>query len=77
MCFPSVLTCLNLSGQTSPSEPLGDIVICPVVIEAEAREQLKTVEDHWTHMLVHGFYHLIGYDHMTESESATMEALGN
>ena len=57
------------------SEPLGDIVICPVVIEAEAREQLKTMEDHWTHMLVHGFYHLIGYDHMTESESATMEAL--
>ena len=57
------------------SEPLGDIVICPVVVETEAREQLKTVEDHWTHMLVHGFYHLIGYDHMTESESATMEAL--
>jgi len=57
------------------SEPLGDIVICPVVIEAEAREQLKSMEDHWTHMLVHGFYHLIGYDHMTESESATMEAL--
>ena len=57
------------------SEPIGDIVICPVAVESEAREQLKTVEGHWTHMLVHGFYHLIGYDHMTEIERATMEAL--
>ena len=57
------------------SEPLGDIVICPTVVEAEAREQLKNLEDHWAHILVHGFYHLIGYNHMTESESATMEAL--
>jgi len=57
------------------SEPLGDIVICPVAVEAEAQEQLKTLEDHWTHMLIHGFYHLIGYDHATEIESATMEAL--
>jgi len=57
------------------SEPLGDIVICPIVVEAEAREQLKTREEHWAHMLVHGFYHLIGYNHMTKSESATMEEL--
>ena len=57
------------------SEPLGDIVICPIVVEAEAREQLKNLENHWAHMLVHGFFHLIGYNHMTESDSATMEAL--
>ena len=57
------------------SEPLGDIVICPIVVETEAREQLKNLENHWSHMLVHGFFHLIGYNHMTESDSATMEAL--
>ena len=57
------------------SEPLGDIVICPIVVETEAREQLKNLENHWAHMLVHGFFHLIGYNHMTESDSATMEAL--
>ena len=38
------------------SEPLGDIVICPIVVEAEAREQLKNLENHWAHMLVHGFF---------------------
>ena len=57
------------------SEPLGDIVVCPIVVETEAQEQLKNLEEHWAHMLVHGFYHLIGYNHMTKSESATMEEL--
>lgn len=65
----------ELVRDTLLSEPLGDIVICPIVVEAEAKEQMKNLEDHWSHMLVHGFYHLIGYDHITESESATMEAL--
>ena len=65
----------ELVRDTMRSEPLGDIVICPIVVEAEAKEQMKNLEDHWSHMLVHGFYHLIGYDHITESEGATMEAL--
>ena len=60
---------------TPRSEPLGDIVVCPVVVEAEAKQQMKTLEDHWSHMLVHGFYHLVGYNHITESDSASMEAL--
>ena len=65
----------ELLRDTLRSEPLGDIVICPTVVEAEAKEQMKKLEDHWSHMLVHGFYHLMGYDHFTESEGATMEAL--
>jgi len=54
---------------------LGDLVICAPVIEREARAQGKAVPDHWAHMLVHGFLHLLGYDHRTSDEAETMESL--
>ncbi len=57
------------------SVPLGDIIICADVVCAEAEEQGKAPEDHWAHMLVHGTLHLLGYDHMTDSEAAEMEQL--
>ncbi len=55
--------------------PLGDIVICADVVGAEARDQEKTSEDHWAHMLVHGTLHLLGYDHLNDSDAAEMEQL--
>lgn len=54
---------------------LGDLVLCPSVIEREAREQTKPVLDHWAHMLVHGALHLCGYDHEGPAEACTMERL--
>ena len=42
---------------------LGDLVICPAVLRAEARAQRKGVRAHWAHMVVHGVLHLLGYDH--------------
>ncbi len=54
---------------------LGDIVLCPAVVNREAREQHKTAEQHWSHMLVHGSLHLLGYDHVDPLEADTMEAL--
>lgn len=54
---------------------LGDVVICAPVVVAEAREQDKSPEDHWTHMVVHGTLHLLGFDHETDAEAAEMEAL--
>ncbi len=54
---------------------LGDIVLCPAVIEREAREQHKTLQAHWSHMLVHGCLHLLGYDHVDSREAEEMEAL--
>ena len=57
------------------SAPLGDIVICAEVVSSEAEEQSKAQEDHWAHMLVHGTLHLLGYDHMTDTEAAEMEQL--
>lgn len=54
---------------------LGDLVICAVVVEAEALQQGKSLTAHWAHMIVHGMLHLQGYDHLDESEAEQMEAL--
>lgn len=54
---------------------LGDIVICASVVAAEALHQQKLPEAHWAHMLIHGTLHLLGYDHIDESDANTMEAL--
>jgi probable rRNA maturation factor len=53
---------------------LGDLVICAPVVEREAREQGKTPEAHWAHMVLHGVLHLQGYDHIEEGEAQRMEA---
>lgn len=54
---------------------LGDLVVCAPVVEREAKEQGKTLEAHWAHMLVHGTLHLLGYDHIEDDEANVMEAL--
>ena len=54
---------------------LGDIVICPAVVNREAGEQHKTPEQHWCHMLVHGSLHLLGYDHVEAADASRMEAI--
>ncbi len=53
--------------------PLGDLVICPQVLRAEAREQKKSLRAHWAHLVVHGSLHLIGYDHEHEADANRME----
>ena len=54
---------------------LGDIVICAPLVEQEALEQAKPVEHHWAHLTLHGLLHLLGYDHVEESDAKEMEAL--
>lgn len=53
---------------------LGDLVICAAVVEKEAKEQGKHLEAHWAHMVIHGTLHLLGYDHINDSEAEVMEA---
>lgn len=55
--------------------PLGDIVICAAVVEQEATEQNKELTAHWTHLTLHGLFHLLGYDHGAEAEAREMEQL--
>jgi len=54
---------------------LGDLAICAPVVQREALEQGKRANDHWAHLTVHGVLHLLGYDHITDDEATTMEAL--
>jgi probable rRNA maturation factor len=58
-----------------PIEYLGDLVICAPVVAREAREQDKSPESHWAHMVVHGVLHLQGYDHIEQAEAEQMETL--
>ena len=53
-----------------------DLVLCGPIVEREAREQRKTLEEHYAHLLVHGTLHAQGYDHETnEKDALEMEAL--
>jgi probable rRNA maturation factor len=54
---------------------LGDIVIAYETTEREARAERKPFGHHLAHLAVHGFLHLVGYDHETRHEAETMEAL--
>ena len=67
LSFPASPTAQRSSGL------LGDLVICPAVLRAEAREQHKDVRSHWAHMVVHGMLHLLGYDHERERDARRME----
>ncbi len=52
---------------------LGDLVICPSVLRAEARAQHKRARAHWAHLVVHGVLHLAGYDHERTEDAQRME----
>src|SRR3990167_3909026 len=64
---------------------LGDLVICAAIVNKEAQlsaphdTRAKVIkqhqEAHWAHMVIHGLFHLLGYDHETEKEASVMEAL--
>jgi probable rRNA maturation factor len=66
---------------TAPSRPgdaprmLGDIAIAYETMRQEADDEQKPFDHHLSHLAVHGFLHLIGYDHEIEGEAEAMEAM--
>ncbi|HEU5017398.1 MAG TPA: rRNA maturation RNase YbeY [Pseudolabrys sp.] len=54
---------------------LGDIVIAYETLAREADEEGKPLLHHLAHLAVHGFLHLMGYDHQTDSQADAMERL--
>lgn len=54
---------------------LGDIALSWDTLAREAAAQNKDTLDHFTHLLVHGALHLLGYDHVAHDDAARMEAL--
>jgi len=57
------------------SDFLGDIAICSEVVASEATEQGKQWDAHWAHMVIHGVFHLCGYDHIDAIQAEEMEAM--
>jgi probable rRNA maturation factor len=61
--------------QTEGDRPfLGDIVLAFETIAAEARAEGKPFAHHFAHLCVHGFLHLLGYDHVRKKDAEVMEA---
>ena len=52
---------------------LGDIILCHSVIKKEALAQKKRIADHYAHLIIHGYLHLIGFDHTQNDDALTME----
>jgi probable rRNA maturation factor len=60
-------------GAAGSAGLMGDLVICPAVLRAEARAQHKSARAHWAHLVVHGVLHLAGYDHERDDDARRME----
>ena len=54
---------------------VGDLIICPAIVLAEAIEQEKTFHDHFGHMVIHGCLHLLGFDHIKDEDANEMESI--
>jgi len=74
LSFPSKLNEL-LNWPETYTYHLGDIAICPSILDEEARKQEKNIQFYWCHIVIHGFLHLFGYDHSSELEAEEMEDL--
>lgn len=64
---------INDNGQTDGL--LGDLILAYEVVKQEAENEQKNFKDHFTHLLLHGLLHLLGYDHIEDAEAETMEDL--
>jgi probable rRNA maturation factor len=64
---------LEQSDEEGPTIMLGDLILAHGVCEREAAEKGISVEQHATHLVVHGTLHLLGYDHQADSDAADME----
>ncbi len=61
--------------RSSSVQSLGDIALAFETIEREAKAEGRAFEEHLAHLVVHGILHLLGYDHLNESEAERMEEL--
>jgi probable rRNA maturation factor len=64
---------LSFPAKNSGGRHLGDIVLAYETIAREARRERKPFAHHLAHLAVHGFLHLVGYDHRDEREALVME----
>lgn len=70
LSFPSAI-----SPGANPEGQIGDIALAFGVCQREAAEQGKTLAHHLQHLVAHGVLHLLGYDHDSDADAESMEAL--
>lgn len=68
LAFPADVPALDMGISL-----LGDVVICAPVANREAQQQHLDAAAHWSHLIVHGILHLLGYDHQNPEEAGEME----
>jgi probable rRNA maturation factor len=74
LSFPA-LQPVGARGPDDAPPMLGDIAIAYETMRREADEEAKPFEHHLSHLAVHGFLHLVGYDHENNDDAEAMEAL--
>ena len=72
---PGAMPDLPEPGDADDPESLGDIAIAWDTCATEATAAANPMEDHVTHLVVHGVLHLLGFDHIEDADAAQMEAL--
>ena len=77
LSFPMVQPDLieGLANSDDGEVLLGDIILARETCEREAREKNVSVENHATHLVVHGTFHLLGYEHDNDVEAEELEQL--
>jgi len=76
---PSCTDVLSFPQQDGPDftweEPLGDIILAVPFTQQEAERLKLPVQQHMLHLIIHGFLHLLGYDHQQDKEAHHMQQL--
>ncbi len=71
LAFPAVIP----PGVELECPLLGDVIICPAVLQQESIELQKSLTEHFAHIVIHGILHLLGYDHIQEEDALVMQPL--
>lgn len=69
----NVLSFPQIEPFSDPAGLLGDVSFAYETIIREADEQAKTLDHHLAHLAVHSFLHILGYDHISDSDALEME----
>lgn len=71
LAFPS-----SLPDEIKKIHPfLGDVIICPEILQEESHQEEIPLVAHWAHIVIHGILHLQGYDHIKIEDAEIMQAL--
>jgi probable rRNA maturation factor len=65
----------ELQNEPPDTISLGDVALAAETISSEAGQNNTPLDNHIAHLIVHGTLHLLGHDHMQDSEAEEMEAL--